>query len=555
MSKKMTMYLIVSVLVIALAACASPPTPPRDAEAPSAGDRPEAQAEAAPVDIPVSAETSPPASPDETASTEVSAPVPSTGGLTYPIVDTGQGRCYNAGTSITCPAAGEAFYGQDAQFTGHAPSYTDNGDGTVTDNVTGLTWQQSPDTDRDGDIDAADKLTYAEAGAYCEGLSLAGRDDWRLPDIKTLYSLIDFRGTDPIPEATGASGLIPFIDTETFDFAYGDTAAGERVIDAQFASSTRYVATTMGGAETMFGVNFADGRIKGYGLSMPRSDKELEFYVRCVRGNAGYGVNSLTDNGDGTITDAATGLMWAQDDSGGGMTWEDALAFVEARNAENYLGYGDWRLPNAKELQSIVDYDRAPDATGSAAIDPLFNVTGMTNEAGQADYPFYWTGTTHVRFDGSGTNAVYVAFGRGLGSLDGTTVVDVHGAGCQRADPKDGDPAAYPSWGHGPQGDMRRVFNYVRLVRGGEATLDPDGAPTAARTGGTGEVGGGEQQGPPEGQRGNGGQEQQPPPEAIEACADQTEGDACAFESPHGQVSGTCALVQQQIACVPAGGP
>jgi hypothetical protein len=48
------------------------------------------------------------------------------------------------------------------------------------------------------------------------------------------------------------------------------------------------------------------------------------------------------------------------------------------------------------------------------------------------------------------------------------TLVDVHGAGAQRSDPKDGDPADYPSVGNGPQGDVSRVFNYVRLVRDAE---------------------------------------------------------------------------------------
>ena len=92
--------------------------------------------------------------------------LPQSGGAqaagSYPIVDTGQTTCYDDSGVITCPAEGEAFYGQDAQFTGNPPSYTDNGDGTVTDNVTGLIWQQSPDTDGDGDIDAADKLSYDE---------------------------------------------------------------------------------------------------------------------------------------------------------------------------------------------------------------------------------------------------------------------------------------------------------------------------------------------------------------------------------------------------------
>jgi hypothetical protein len=222
----------------------------------------------------------------------------------------------------------------------------------------------------------------------------------------------------------------------------------------------------MNGQPAMFGVNFADGRIKGY-------PQDLTFYVRCVRGNTDYGENDLVDNGDGTITDRATGLMWSQDDSGSGMTWEEALAWVEEQNAANYLGYSDWRLPDAKELQSIVDYGRSPETTGSAAIDPLFSVTSFTNEAGETDYGYYWTGTTHARFDGTATDAVYIAFGRGLGSMDGTTVIDVHGAGCQRSDPKDGDPADYPSWGHGPQGDLRRVFNFVRLVRDADTTTEP----------------------------------------------------------------------------------
>jgi hypothetical protein len=165
------------------------------------------------------------------------------------------------------------------------------------------------------------------------------------------------------------------------------------------------------------------------------------------------------------VTDDATGLMWTQSDSGQGMNWEDALAWAEQRNAENYLGHDDWRLPSAKELHSILDYTRSPDTTGSAAIDPIFSATQITNEAGEPDYPFYWTGTTFLRSIGSATEAVYVAFGRGLGSFDTVNVVDVHGAGCQRSDPKDGDPNDFPRWGGGPQGDVGRVFNFVRCVR------------------------------------------------------------------------------------------
>jgi len=183
-----------------------------------------------------------------------------------------------------------------------------------------------------------------------------------------------------------------------------------------------------------------------------------------VRDKGEYGSNDYTDNGDGTITDNASGLMWSQDDSSTGLNWEGALAWVEAQNTAKYLGYGDWRLPNAKELQSIVDYARSPDATGSAAIDPLFNVTPITNEAGEIDYPYYWSNTTHVNMGPvPGSGAAYVAFGRAMGYMNGEWI-DVHGAGSQRSDPKAGDPSDYPT-GHGPQGDAIRIYNYVRLVR------------------------------------------------------------------------------------------
>ena len=376
----------------------------------------------------------------------------------FPVVDTGQDTCYNDLDSTSCPNPGEAFYGQDAQFTDNAPSYTDNGDGIITDNITGLMWQQSPDTDGDGDIDAHDKLTYDQAVAGAGTLSLGGYTDWRLPSIKELYSLINFIGKDPSGyEGTDTSRLVPFIDTAYFDFAYGDTSAGERIIDAQYASLSKYVSTTMNGNETMFGVNFADGRIKGYGTSMP-------CFVIYVRENTSYGGNSFIDNGDGTITDSASGLMWSQNDNGTGLNWEEALAWVDTQNAANYLGYSDWRLSNVKELQSIVDYTRSPDTTASAAIDPLFNVTSIINEAGETDYPYFWTGTTHANWTSiSGGNAAYVAFGRSLGYMNGEWI-DVHGAGSQRSDPKAGDPADYPT-GHGPQGDAIRIYNYVRLVR------------------------------------------------------------------------------------------
>jgi hypothetical protein len=378
----------------------------------------------------------------------------------YPIIDTGQDICYDTLIVISCPQPGESFYGQDSQFDGVQFSFQNNNDGTVSDLNTGLIWQQ---------FLFEDKLTYEDALAAADTFSFNGYDDWRLPSIKELYSIIDFRGVTGM----SANESTPFLDTNYFEFRYGDETIGERFIDAQYVSSTEYVGTTMNGDFTVFGVNFADGRIKGYGTTMPGGSEKL-FEVRLVRGNANYGTNSYVDNIDGTITDSSTELMWSKTDNGVGLNWEEALNWVYQKNQEAYLSYNDWRLPNAKELQSILDYTRSPQTSNSAAIDPIFEVTQIIDEGGETNYPFYWTNTTHADGppDHQLTKAVYLAFGEALGFMESPpgsgnyVLMDVHGAGSQRSDPKQGDPNNYPH-GFGPQGDVIRIYNYVRCVRGG----------------------------------------------------------------------------------------
>lgn len=452
-SKKL--FLIFLVLAIGLSACG---TQPENETIAVEAEQSQAPAASSQESVPVAqTEPIPP-------STQASA------SLSYPIVDTDQGNCYDAQSQVACPDAGMSFSGQDAQYNGSQPSYTNNSDGTITDNVTGLMWQQDPGA----------KMTYSQAVAGASNVTLAGYSDWRLPTVKELYSLIQFDGLDPSGPDT--SVLIPFIDTDYFNFEYGDENAGERIIDSQWATSTKYVSTTMNGNETMFGVNFADGRIKGYGTGAMRGS-EKTFFVIYVRGNTVYGENAFTDNPStgseqvGTISDNATGLTWMKNDSGAGMDWESALNYCENLD---YADSTDWRLPNVKELQSIVDYSRSPDTSNSAAIDPIFNVSSIINEAGQDDYPAFWSSTTHSSLRSSG-NASYVNFGRSMGNMNGKWM-DVHGAGAQRSDPKTGSASDYPT-GHGPQGDAIRVDNYVRCVGDSSTTINIAGNPSEAPSG------------------------------------------------------------------------
>ncbi len=347
----------------------------------------------------------------------------------YLMIATGQILAYDSdGEVISGLTAGDALFGQDAHYLkGETMAYQDNGDGTITDKNTGLMWQQVP---------SSSDYTWQEAVDYCDELEFAGYDDWRMPSAKELYSISNF-----------SSGW-PYLNTTYFSLASGQVTK-----DEQFWSSDYYVGVTVeGGSKSAFGVNHVTGHIKAYAAESggPVGGK----YVRAVRGDA-YGVNEYIDNGDGTITDNSTGLMWTQDDNGEGIDWETALDYAE--NIE-FAGHSDWRLPNVKELQGIVDYSYSPSATVAEnmgpAIDPLFNCTPIINEAGNDDYAYYWTNTSaHFTSGEPYYYAWYVAFGMAVNG-EGK---DFHGAGGVRFDTKvEGGPL-----GEGGE----RYYNCVRLVR------------------------------------------------------------------------------------------
>ena len=121
-------------------------------------------------------------------------PCESGGGELLGLPDTGA-LCYDQdGNEVDCKS--DSCTGQDGQYATGCPSegrYLDNGDGTVTDTCTGLMWQKDrTDTDNDGIADDTDRLPWCDALAYCENLELGGRDDWRLPNVRELHSIVDY---------------------------------------------------------------------------------------------------------------------------------------------------------------------------------------------------------------------------------------------------------------------------------------------------------------------------------------------------------------------------
>jgi hypothetical protein len=269
--------------------------------------------------------------------------------LTVP--DTGQDLCYDWDNLMDeCPSEGEDFYGQDGNYTINPPDLTDNMDGTVTDNLTGLTWEQKTEENE------PNTYTYSDATAYCNDLTLGGYSDWSIPTRKEYSTILNF------------ARVSPALDTDYFPF-YSYTTPNEVYY---WTVSECYDDPTQ-----VWKILMSFGLIeKG-----PKTDLNK---VRCVRGDTEPAA-SYTDNGDGTVTDDVTGLMWEQKTDDGGTrdkdityTWKDALAYCE-----NLLlgGHDNWRLPNTKELERVVDL-----GSSSPAIDTTYFPN--TNNG------LYWTGTT-----------------------------------------------------------------------------------------------------------------------------------------------------------------
>jgi hypothetical protein len=353
--------------------------------------------------------------------------------------------------------AQSAYYNSTDLVNNSKYRFVDDNKDVVEDLVTGLMWNSNPFKFN------KEKKTYQEA---MEGLDafnahkLGGFDDWRIPTIKELYSLADFSGLFGFDAETSE----PFFDKNFFNLPDVPEVfnPGDRFLDTQSVTSTIYRSKTLGSTTTMFGYNFRDGYLKGY----PSTKTFTVFYVR---GNKNYGQNMFVDNGDGTISDLATGLMWMKYDTGmfdlgpagnGKMDWKSAMKHCAGLQ---YAGYGDWRLPDAKQLHSIVDYERCPDVTDSPAINPLFDCTPIVNMAGLKDWGYYWTSTPFT----DRNQGIYISFGRAMGAL-GNYPMDVHGAGAQRGDDRwlGNGETVYP-WigGMHPQGDETRVLNMVRPVR------------------------------------------------------------------------------------------
>jgi hypothetical protein len=247
--------------------------------------------------------------------------------------------------------------------------FLDNGDGTVTDRVTGLMWEKGG---------SSSAVRYADAQQHVSRLNkekFLGYEDWRIPTLEELCSLLepklndkgqhinalfdsrqracwsgDYR--DAIPSFPGINWYY------TVDFSSGRVSAGfgphpTHFDDFCFIRAVRSIVKK-------------PKKIRVKLRSEPKAiwDSDIEemiikhnFFAR-YRNEGGSFRNDFADNGDGTVTDRVTGLMWEKGGSSSAMRYWNAKRYVSRLNKERFSGYRDWRIPTTEELASLLERDR-----------------------------------------------------------------------------------------------------------------------------------------------------------------------------------------------------
>ena len=250
-------------------------------------------------------------------------------------------------------------HGEDRDYTRNPMSFSIAGDDLIVlDNNTGLmwerhlNWQWEKTTPPQGDWRPQDVFAYKdgeprrrpyhEGVQYCKNLELGGYSDWRMPSMKEGHTIAHYASARPTIHMKYFKDVDPGLP------GYGDRGKGG-MWGGPIAPDHNNSGWHLG---------FIDGHFMGY----PRSGYKT---TRCVRAdnNGGYFRPDYVDNGDGTVMDKVTDLIWQQATDGKLRDWEGSIQHCEDLV---FAGHDDWKLPSNKELSSTVDlllYKPAIDTT------------------------------------------------------------------------------------------------------------------------------------------------------------------------------------------------
>ena len=321
-------------------------------------------------------------------------------------------------------AAGDDFSAKKGVAWNAATRFTDNGDGTVSDALTGLTWLKDA-----GCLGAAfwsDGLTSVNqlASSTCSLTDGSTAGTWRMPNVVELESLIDVSASNPALSAGN-----PFLNVSTGIYwtstsYYGGVTGSDkawtiRLSDGRFMNDTtsNVKASAANGIWAVKGAGGGAVKLPVTGFHLP--------YNAGDDGTVQIGVPldspRFVDNEDGTITDTMTGLHWLKLANCIRGTWSDALTAVN-QLASGQCGLtdgssaGQWHMPNRNELQSLAD--RAQTNMAEYFDYTYLNKDGSVYQAPTftnfMETEYYWTSTT----DAANTTGAWTVYSCDFGVYD-----------------------------------------------------------------------------------------------------------------------------------------
>ncbi len=279
----------------------------------------------------------------------------------------GHAKAQSMQTMLRLPDTGQTqsyttTFGEDNDYTINAPGFLINGDGTVTDTITGLMWQQT-----DGG-----EMTFASAGQYADSLSLGGYSNWRLPSAHESFSILNHQQVNP--------ALAPGV------FISGN-AEYWWTSDHDVQDSNKIWVSNAGGG---IGNHPKSETISAGGTK--------SFHTRAVRDPQSPIIlpSVFTNLGNGIIHDNRYDIDWTQTPCLDSLRWEDALQYADTLQLS---GFSDWRLPNIKECQSLVDVTHSLPAIDISLFPNIGNhhywsSTSLPNQTTKAWYLDTRTGLT-----------------------------------------------------------------------------------------------------------------------------------------------------------------
>jgi Protein of unknown function (DUF1566)/Carboxypeptidase regulatory-like domain len=285
--------------------------------------------------------------------------------------------------------------------------FTDNADGTVTDHLTGLVWLKnaacfSP-TNWSAALTAANQLVSGTCG-LSDGSTAS---QWRMPNVNELESLVDVSQTSPAVSAGHPfSGIATAYWSSTTYTASSSNAMVIRFTDGRWingpdggenndkaTSNNSLWAVKSGGSGAI--QLLATGVYAGVGGASfgTHDDASLQLGVPLTSPR-------FIDNGDGTVSDTVTGLLWLkQADCIINLSWSAAISAVNTL-ANGRCGLSDgstagqWRMPNRTEMLSLSD--RAPTFPQADYFKGIYPAAGPVIFTNFVTSVYYWTSTTEA---------------------------------------------------------------------------------------------------------------------------------------------------------------